>query len=1031
MLAPQLRKPVNTAAAKVLVHRYVALKCDAFFCMSGTFVRRLLSQVVALVLGLMPMALHAQVATCSLTGTVTDPQGNRIPGTIVRAVQESTGLERHTVTNSEGTYLLDNLSLGIYSISFLRAGFSEFTAQQVSEAVGRTRTLNIRLRLAQGAAQQATVTEALVQLDKSDATVAAVIERSQTQHLPVNGRNWARLTALTPGATDTGTGDQRSIRFSGHGLDDNNITLDGVDATAIFNQEQRGYVRLTIPLESISEFQAQAQNFNADSEGGTAGGQVAVATPAGSNAVRGDVFDYFRNDVLDARSPFNGPSPDPFLLNQFGGNLGGPIKQNKSFFYVNYEGLRQRRGQPQIGLVPSPAFLLQAQSRSPALAQILSAYPHGTSPRNEPNVWDYKVEAKQIDNEDSGMVRLDEHFSDRTTAFVRFNMDHAANALPTGALNVVANANTIFRNGTFDVVHVFTPAVANDAKFGINQEIYHSANVSGSPFTVTASQFSTLAGSSSSDTAAKTFSHLDNLTWVTGKHILKFGYEIRWIELNQGNSQSGTLSYTSPVNFAANQLDSATYVSILPLKRSRKTQYWGYVQDEYKITQNLTLNLGVRYNFFNVFHEVDNRAIPFDFASCGPGGYCPRGSSFNFPRYNDFDPRVGLAWAHSNTVVRAGGGIYHSDGQEDDQNLLPISNDYLRYSLTAAGSPGLSYPFTPFLAATQGVVSPRLLDRNRKDMYVSAWTASVQQKLPGNIVGTATYLGNKGTDLLTTSYVNVLNPATGLRPYPAFGVVAWRGNTSNSTFHAFAFDGHRAFQNGFLLTADYMWSHSINDGSIGGGESDTVQNVFCRACDKASSDFDLRHTFNASIVYQLPFGAGRQFLTDPGLARTLLGGWTLSGIGTARTGLPVNLTVNRSNVSVPGGFSVSGSERPNLISGVPVVPAGGRTPNSWINPSAFASPASGTFGNLGRNALSGPGLWQIDTALAKTASLTERLAIQLSAEAFNIFNRAQYGQPNANISTPANFGVITTTVNQGATGSGTPRQIQVALRLIF
>ena len=380
---------------------------------------------------------------------------------------------------------------------------------------------------------------------------------------------------MTPGATDTGPGDQRSIRFAGHGLDDNNITLDGVDATAIFNQEQRAYVRLTIPLESIREFQAASQNFNADAEGGTAGGQVAVATPTGSNALHGDMFDFFRNNAFDTRSPLNGHSADPFLLNQFGGNIGGPIQKNKTFFYVNYEGLRQRLGQPQIGLVPSPTFLSQTELSSPALTQILSAYPLGTSPTSNPNAWNYNVEANQVDNEDAGMVRLDEHFSDKTTAFVRFNMDHAANSIPSGALNVRAAANTTFRNGVVDLLHVFTPAVVNDAKFGVNQEVYHTGNLSGSPLTVTAPGFSTLTGGSSTDSAAKTFSNLDDVTWVQGRHILKFGYEIRWIQLNQGNSQSGSLTYTTTPLFTANHLDNATYVSVLPLKRSRKTQCIG------------------------------------------------------------------------------------------------------------------------------------------------------------------------------------------------------------------------------------------------------------------------------------------------------------------------------------------------------------------------------------------------------------------------------------------------------------------------
>ena len=971
----------------------------------------------------------AQVAECSLTGTVTDPQGNRIPDAVVTVVQQSTGLVRTTLSNSQGTYLFDHLPASIYTVLFSKKGFANLQAANVQEVVGRTITLDAHLLLAKGTSERTTVTEPFVALDKSDAAIGTAIEREQVQELPLNGRDSASLTALTPGAVDNGPNDQRTIRFAGHGLDDNNITLDGVDATAIYNQEQREYVRLTIPLESIGEFQSQSQNFNADMEGGTAGGQLAVATPTGTNTFRGDVFNFFRNNALDSRSPFDRSSPDPFLLNQFGGNLGGPVKQNKTFFYINYEGLRQRLGQPQIGLVPSPSFVSQAELLSPTLLPILSTYPRGTSPTANSNVWNYDVEANQVDNEDSGMIRIDEHFSDRTTAFLRFNMEHGSDIVPTGALNANSSADTYFRNGAVDLMHVFTPTLVNDAKFGVNQEIYHSANLSESPFSVTVSQFSTLTGASTSDAAAKTFSNLDDLSWVKGKHILKFGYEIRWIQMNQGSSQSGTLTYDSPALFAANQLDNATYISELPLKRLRKTQYWGYIQDEYKTTPNLTITLGIRYNFFNVFHEVANRAIPFDFASCGPGGYCPRGSDFSFPRYNDFDPRVGIAWSLGKSVLRAGGGIYHSDGQEDDQNL-PISNDYTRYSLTAAASPGLSFPLTPFLAATAGVVSPRLLDRNRKDMYVAAWTASFQREFASKIVGTATYLGNKGTDLLTTTYVNVLNPLTGLRPYPAFGVVAWRGNVGNSTFHALQYNLRRAFENGWVVSANYMWSHSINDGSIGGGESDTVQDVFCRACDKANSDDDVRQLFNASAVYQLPFGAGRRFLSSPGLARTVFGGWELSGVGTARTGLPVNVTINRSNSSVPGGYSVSGSERPDLQAGIPVIPAV-QTPNSWINAAAFYTPANGAFGNLGRNAILGPGLWQVDTALAKKVTVTERWNVQLRAEVFNVFNRAQYGQPNANLSTPGNFGVITTTVNEGATGSGTPRQIQLGVRILF
>ncbi|MBV9612168.1 MAG: TonB-dependent receptor, partial [Acidobacteriaceae bacterium] len=866
------------------------------------------------------------------------------------------------------------------------------------------------------------------QIDKNDATVGTPVEQALVNELPLNGRNWASLTALIPGAIDNGASDQRTIRFAGHGLDDNNITLDGVDATAIYNQEQREYVRLAIPLGSIDEFRADSQNFGANVEGGTAGGQVAVVSRSGTNVLHGGAFEYFRNDALDARTPFDGVSADPFLLNQFGADLGGAIRPNTTFFYLNHEGLRQRLGQTQIGLVPSPSFIAQTELISPALAPIVVAYPHGTSATALPSVWNYHAEVNQIDNEDSGMVRFDEHFNERTTGFVRFNTDHAGDAIPTGSLNVLTEANTHFRNGIVDVLHVFTPTLLNEVKFGVNQEIYHTANLSAAPYTIAVSGFSSLAAGSTTDAAAKSFSLINDLSWVRGRHTLKLGLEIRWIQMNQGNSNTGTLTYDSPALFQLNQMDSASVTSLLPLKRMRKAQYWGYAQDDVRVSPNLTINLGVRYNFFNVFHEVDGRAIPFDLETCG--GYCARSSSFTHPRHADFDPRVGAAWAHGNTVLRAGGGIYHSDGQEDDQNL-PIFNDVPRYTLTAGGSHGLGYPIQPFLAVATGIVSPRDLYRDRKDMYVAAWTVSIQERLPGNVVGTLTYIGNKGTNLLTTTYENVVNPLTGSRPYPPFGVVSWRGNDSNSSFHAFQANARRAFESGFSLSANYMWSHSINDGGIGGGESDTVQDVFCRSCDKASSDYDVRQVFNTSIVYVLPFGAGQRFLSRPSVARALFGGWELSGIGTARTGLPVNVTIDRLSSTVPGGYSVSNSERPNLVPGVSLMPAGGQTPTDWINAAAFSVPASGTFGNAGRNLVRAPGLWQIDAAVAKRIALTERLGLQIRAEVFNVFNRAQYGSPQADLSSAQNFGAITTPVNQGATGSGTPRQIQLAARFVF
>ena len=379
------------------------------------------------------LSLNAQIARTSLNGTVTDEQGNRVPAARIQATNVATGLRHETETNSQGAYALPELEPGTFAVEIARPGFASDLFRSVKLEVGQPRVLDVALRVAEHK-EQISVTEAEFQLDREDATVGSPIEQKQVDELPINGRNWSTLTSLVPGAVDTGAGDQRTIRFAGHGLDDNNLTLDGVDATAVFNQMQREYVRLTIPLGSIDQFDVKDQTFGADVEGGTAGAQVAVVSPSGTNSFHADIFDYFRNEAIEARTPFNGTSPNPFLLNQFGGAAGGPILHNKLFFYAAYEGLRQRLDGTQIGLVPSPGFLAQAAQTSPALLPILQAYRPGTSPTSQPNVWNYVALGRQIDNEDSGMIRLDYHLSDRTTAFVRFNSDEAVQTIPTGQL---------------------------------------------------------------------------------------------------------------------------------------------------------------------------------------------------------------------------------------------------------------------------------------------------------------------------------------------------------------------------------------------------------------------------------------------------------------------------------------------------------------------------------------------------------------------------------------------------------------------
>ena len=382
------------------------------------------------------------------------------------------------------------------------------------------------------------------------------------------------------------------------------------------------------------------------------------------------------------------------------------------------------------------------------------------------------------------------------------------------------------------------------------------------------------------------------------------------------------------------------------------------------------------------------------------------------------------------TVIRSGYGIYHEDGQLDDQNF-PTANDVASYSLIRGTQfPDLSYPIAPFLVNATGVLTPKDLYRHRKDAYAQDWSMSVQQSLGSSAFATVSYVGTKGTNVMNRSYTNLIDPLTGARPYPLFGRIELRENDSNSSFNALQGSVQRRFAQGWLVAANYMWSHAINDASLGSGvEDDFPENVSCRACDRSSSDEDARQSFSVYTVYQLPFGSGQRYFSSPGVWRTLFGGWNLNAVAGGRSGLPVNITVDRASSAMPDGNNAN--QRPNYVPGMSLTPDGGSTPTLWINPSAFAVPAKDTWGDLGHNAFRGPALWQIDTALSKRFRITERAALEFRGECFNLLNRAQYGNPLADISVPATFGRITTLANTSPTGSGTPRQFQLALRLAF
>jgi hypothetical protein len=984
----------------------------------------------------------AQIDRAGLSGTVSDPSGHVLPDTKVAALQISTKLERKATSSDNGTYDIPELPVGNYTITFEHAGFKTLTFVDVYEVVGRTRILNATLQVF-GENQRVEVSASSEQMDKTSDALGGRIERKQSEELPLNGRNWATLTALVPGAVDTGGSNQRSVRFAGRGRDDDNFTYDGIDATNIVNQPQQPYVRLAIPLDTIEEFRVDSMLATAEA-GGTGGPQLAVTSPSGTNRWHGDGFEFFRNNVFDALQPvpINTTSQPPFHLNQFGGSIGGPIVREKTFLFLAYEGYRQPWGFPLLGYVPSGAFRTQVASDSPVLIPILNAYPESAITTSNPDINEFTGEGVQVVTENSAMMRLDHRFSENTTAFLRFNIDRAVNTQPLASSgNYLEDRQQLTSapvNGAIELLHIFSSSLVNEFKFGFNRGTADMTdiNTTATPYAISVSGFTTLNNNKVSIGVGNSFSEIDNLTWLRGRHTVKAGVEIRRIQMNQGNTEAGTVVFASTAAFDADQVSTASLNGALPVNGLRKTQFYGYVQDEFKVRPNLTLNLGVRYSFFDIFHEVEGRANPFDFATCGPQGFCGVGASFGRRNYGDLDPRLAFAWSpgtSGHSVIRGGFGLYHEDGQLDDQNL-PISNEVFAYSLSNKTIPDLSYPITPFLADTTGIVSPRDDDRRRKDTYVEQWGISFQQQLPADFVGTASYVGSRGIHLLALSEVNVVNPATGTRPYPDFGEVSWRGNKDNSDYNGLSLAVKRSFSRGFLLSANYMWSHEIDDGSDGSGDGDSLvpENVACQACERSSGIWDVRHIFNANAIYELPFGPGEQFANEPGFLRAVAGGWEVTSTFMARTGFPVNILINRSSSSVPDGNTTD--QRPDLVPGVSLTPPGGATIGEWINPAAFANPAGGTFGNAPRDVARGPGAWQMDFGVGKRIPLSERGRLEFRSEFFNIFNHPQYGLPQSTFGVPG-FGGIIQTVNTttpvSPVGSGTPREIQFALKLSF
>jgi hypothetical protein len=1030
----------------------------------------------------------AQQTESRILGRVLDTSKAVLPGVTVTVTAKETGATREAVTDAEGNYILTNLGPGGYAVIFELAGF-QAQLREVVLGLAQVESVSVELVVA-GVVEQVTVTAAAPVLDITSAKIGVNVSPEEVQNLPVNGRNFANLMTLATGATSDGNGGWASVRFNGKSNQQNYLNYDGVDGTYVWDATP-GYLsatgsqfRLQTSMESVAEFRVNSGLAPAESGLGS-GGNITVVSKAGSNRYRGSAFDYYRDDALDSASKYD-DTKQPLELNQFGGSVGGPIKTNKTFFFVSYEGLRQNTGLSFTEAVPSdearrrilagqPIGSGQGQSaaRTQAVAPLLNGFPVGMVPTTNPLVALATNTTTAEQNEDSMSLRVDHRFNNKQSVFVRYLFSNGKVDTPDRTVtarrvlakqqpqNLVANVQSIVRTNAINEFKVglnlpqasataFGPSGYDPTGVSLSGSFTSSSidargttGIARSGLLIRASSASSTIGSSF-DPRSLAFS--DTATVTRGAHTMKGGFEYRSISSKFQFLGSNELSYNSITDFIDNRLNQYAITADAPFFEPQQFYLIGFAQDSWRVGDRLNLELGVRYDYYSVVHEKNDSAKPFfveenDFGDAGNGFY-------NADK-NNFSPRLSAAYQiRPQTVLRGGFGLFYGPGQFEDR-IQPVENYIDRSRVQASDVPAntLAYPVDP--ATIRNLLSIRGYTHDYPNEYNMQYGVSVSQELPGAFNLTVGYTGSKGYDMFLRGVGNVLDPVTLVRPVPSYGQIDFKtggcldgtelagiyatGGCGEAKYDALQISMTRRFRSGF--SGGFQYQYSLNKGTTqGSNEAATTQNTFDFATEYGTNPQDIPHTFNGSVVYLFP-GEG-----------LWSGGWRLGGIVNARSGVPVNVTIARPDnitvngvtvTNIPGGNS-RGTQRPDLVPGVdPYLNSDGVR---WLNPAAFATPQPGTFGNLPRNYLRGPTFAQFDLMASKDFRFGNQ-GFQFRFEMFNIFNGLNYENPATSLPNGApgvpfndaqagTFGYMLGPLNR-TVGLGTARQTQLSIRYTF
>ena len=1077
--------------------------------------------------------------TATIVGTVSDSSGAVVTNVSVTVTSEDTGLTRKTLTSQSGNYAVTLLPVGMYAVSAEAAGFKKKTISGIVLEVNQEPRVDIVLEV--GALTDAvTVSAEAPVLQTENAVVGQVVDTRYTTQIPLNGRDFSQLLLLSPGTTTRPGGFDLSVGSAtgslGSGIaiggrdTQNNFTLDG----ASNNARQFGNIAIRPSVDAIQEFKVQTNSYGADL-GQAAFGQISLITKSGTNSLHGSLFEFWRNNVFDARNTFL-PKASRLNRNQFGGAVGGPIRRNKSFFFFNYEEHTERRGVESLRSVPIQAWRNGDFSGVPGLGlkdpSTGQPYPGNQIPKNlfsktataAIGLWPQQNFGGPTTTANNLLVTAPDRFSD---GLLTLKIDHELTAkdrlsgrysraphdetttpgLPTFEQIIPPHNQVILLNWT----HIFTPALLGEFRssytrsefvqrspntgkvgyyeqFGINNPLA-GPQFEGAPSLTFTNVTLTAFGDGDFNTQrdiSNEFNYAGNVTWTHGDHVTKSGFTLTRYQQNTPGPVSGLRrgSFNFRGDFTGQPF--ADFILGIPYTASRVVgkgvetgrSWWHgyYVQDDWKISHKLTLNIGVRYEYVSpLVDNLDRRSTFWPLTNDYNSGITPeilvadpsycatttrpcagvgdvlhlsgvsRRAAYRADT-NNFAPRFGFAYSmNDKTVIRGGYGIFYTNSQAFVNNFVinrrqpPFAETQQITSSTATPQIDIANPFINASAAL--VVGTQNINPDFKEGYTQHWNLTIQRQLPKSVSLEAGYVANKGTDLDELVYYNIPTPGPtatlqARRPFPGWGTALSMDPYVTSIYNSLQVKAVRRGKKGMTNLVAYTWAKSIDlssergDGDRGGGFSGSGDERNRASYSRGLSGFDVRQRLVVSSVFELPIGTGKALYRDAGrVANKFVGGWEVSFIATAQAGFPLTATMS-------GDVNGDGiTDRPDLVGPVSY---NSRNPNCYIvdsrNPachassSAFVNLPTGSlrFGSEGRDTLIGPGLIQADVSAGKNTRFgkDERFNLQFRWEAFNFFNRANYNAPATvvSVASPA-FGSITS--------AGRAREMQFGMRLEF